>query len=70
MQCEMRDTCTGMVTHIGSRGYLYCADHAAMRRRMGREKTRKMRPWELRWVAAGRTLPGYRPGPESKEATS
>lgn len=66
--CEMRAECTAPVTHIGDGGYVYCAPHALDRRAARWEKTRRMRPWELRWVAAGRPLPSYRPAPEPKEA--
>lgn len=67
-QCEMRRECTESVTHIGSKGYIYCATHGTERRAYGTERTRKMRPWELRWITEGRALPSYRPGPEPKEA--
>ena len=58
----MRAECVEPVTHIGGKGYTYCAGHAAARR--GVEPTRRMRAWELRWIAEGRSLPSYKPGPE------
>lgn len=67
-QCDMREDCAETVTHIGENGYAYCAFHAPLRR--GWERTRKMRPWELRWMREGRALPGYKAGPEPKPATT
>lgn len=64
LQCNMSDDCTNAVTHIGDGGYIYCAEHAKRRRAAGWERTRKMRPWELRWIRAGCPLPDYKPGPE------
>lgn len=72
IQCDMRAECTGTVTHIGSKGYVYCEPHAVARRGTGYERTRKLRAWELRWIVAGKALPSYRPGPEptdQKEVT-
>lgn len=64
MQCEMSYDCTEPVTHIGEKGYIYCAVHAGMRG--GYEGVRKMRKWELRWISEGLTLPSYERGPEPK----
>lgn len=61
----MRKTCTAAVTHIGEKGYVYCAEHAVLRRRSGAERTRKMLPWELKLVEQGTPLPNYRPIPLS-----
>ena len=63
--CDMSHECKDPVTHIGEDGYVYCAFDALRRRNW--ERTRKMRPWELRWIAAGKPLPDYKPGPEPKE---
>lgn len=63
-QCDMRAECTETVTHIGAKGYAYCATHAPERR--GFESVRKMRAWERRWIGEGRALPSYAPGPEPK----
>lgn len=46
---------------IDRKGYTYCDAH----RIAGRG--RKLRAWEARWIAAGKTLPSYTPGPEPKE---
>lgn len=64
--CNMDADCTAPVTHIGSKGYVYCTKHAVYRRSFRTEYTRKMRAWELRWILSGRALPSYTPGPEPK----
>jgi hypothetical protein len=50
-----------MVTHIGSKGYVYCAKHAVGRRQSGHERTRAMPAWELKLIPAGQPLPSYKP---------
>lgn len=62
--CDMADDCTNPVTHIGNRGYVYCARHGAMRRAHGHESTRRMRKWERDLIAEGKPLPSYTPGPK------
>lgn len=57
----MTKDCTEAVTHIGSKGYVYCAEHAVGRRQSGYERTRAMRAWELKLIAAGQPLPSYKP---------
>lgn len=64
MQCEMREDCTHEVTHIGSKGYIYCTEHAILRRQKGHEQTRKMRIWELDFIRNGKPLPSYTPLPK------
>jgi hypothetical protein len=63
--CDMRRECTNTVTHIGEKGYVYCADHAPDRK--GVERVRRMRVWELKLVLAGKQLPSYRLGPKPVE---
>lgn len=69
-QCAMSQDCSAPVTHIGNRGWVYCAAHALDRRRGQMERTRKMRAWELKLIAAGKPLPSYarmrKPQEESK----
>lgn len=65
--CDMEKDCPYTPTHIGSKGYIYCADHALTRRQSGYERTRRMRPWELRWIAEGKVLPTYAVLPEPIE---
>jgi hypothetical protein len=57
-RCEMSHDCAQPVTHIGEKGYIYCAGHAADRRY---ERTRALRPWELDLIRAGQPVPSYRP---------
>lgn len=49
------------VTHIGEKGYVYCAECAILRRQSQAERVRKMRAWELKLLAAGKPLPSYEP---------
>ena len=57
IQCEMRENCSNPVTHIGEKGYIYCAKCIVHRR--GRERCRKMRAWELQLIRDGKPLPSY-----------
>lgn len=59
LQCEMSIDCGQRVTHIGSKGYVYCTEHAIGRRVGGWERTRKMTASELRVVQSGRPLTAY-----------
>ncbi len=56
-QCDMRDECKNPVTHVGDKGWIYCAEHA--RGRQGWERTRQMRKWELDILKTGGQLPKY-----------
>ena len=47
--------CMDAVRYLDSKGYVYCDSHKIAGR------GRKLRAWELRWLAAGRVLPSYRP---------
>jgi hypothetical protein len=66
--CDMTEFCQSAVTHIGNKGYAYCAEHAQQRRQYGYESTRKMRVWELQLLASGQPLPSYQPLPQPKES--
>lgn len=59
MTCDMRRDCTMPVTHIGSKGYIYCAAHALDRR--GWEHCRKLRKWEIALIERGIPLASYTP---------
>jgi len=61
LQCDMRKDCTNRVTHIGYKGFIYCAEHAKGRRYYAGENCRKMRVWELNLIRAGKPLPCYQP---------
>lgn len=55
----MLENCPNPVTHIGSKGYVYCASCAVDRRASGYERTRRMRSSELKLVRAGQPLAKY-----------
>jgi len=42
----MSADCEAPVTHVDQRGFVYCAQHA-VRRKMGGDRCRKLRPAEL-----------------------
>lgn len=67
-RCEMAADCAQPVTHIGDKGYIYCAEHAARRRASGYERCRRMRQWECALIEKGKPLPSYEPGPKPKVA--
>jgi hypothetical protein len=54
IQCEMSDDCKQSATHIEDKGWVYCQEHGEQRR--GIHRVRKMRPWELRLIEAGKCL--------------
>jgi hypothetical protein len=58
-RCEMRDDCESPVTHIGSKGYIYCTEHAVLRHDLSYERTRKMTFKELRTIREGHPLEAY-----------
>ena len=59
LRCEMQDGCMQPVTHIGEKGFIYCTEHARIRK--GRERCRRMRKWELVLINSGKPLPSYKP---------
>jgi len=69
LKCDMAFGCSEEVTHIGSKGYAYCAAHAVLRRSAGVESTRRMRSWELQLLRDGQQLPSYAPGLKPTEVT-
>jgi hypothetical protein len=58
-QCDMRADCDNRVTHIGEKGYVYCA--TCVPSRAGWERCRRLRAFELALLARGVALPSYRP---------
>jgi hypothetical protein len=66
-QCDMQADCPMRVTHIGEKGYIYCAGHAPQRR--GIERVRRMRAFELALIRAGFALPSYKPLPRAETCT-
>jgi hypothetical protein len=67
-RCDMRADCTAPVTMIGSKGYVYCRQHGTQRRAYRTERTRLMRPWEIKLIEAGKPLPSYQPAAKAKLA--
>lgn len=59
LRCEMADDCYAPVTMIENKGYMYCTDHGIARRDPPRNKTRKLRPHELRKLERGEALTRY-----------
>lgn len=57
LTCDMRDDCANPVTHIGEKGYAYCAGHAPDR--AGWERTRRLTSDELTTLRAGKPLATY-----------
>lgn len=47
------------VTHIGSKGYVYCQPCAVTRRNSGAERTRKLTAAERRTLLSGQPLDKY-----------
>jgi hypothetical protein len=66
-ECDMVENCPNPITHIGEKGFIYCAEHAPCRN--GFERTRRMRPWEIKLLDAGKQLPSYRPLPKKHFAS-
>lgn len=54
LTCNMVRECAESVTHIGEKGYTYCAAHVGLR--SGVERCRKLRPWEIHALNAGHTI--------------
>lgn len=59
LKCDMDHGCTAPVTHIGEKGWVYCAEHAPCR--SGWERCRRLRAFELRLLERGKALPSYAP---------
>ncbi len=57
LTCDMVKDCPERVTHIGEKGYVYCAKHAPLRQ--GWERTRKLRAWEVKQLQEGKPLRSY-----------
>jgi len=57
LYCDMRDGCLNPVTHIGERGWAYCATHAPWRR--GYERTRRLLVSERKQLERGEPLASF-----------
>ena len=58
LTCAMSENCNNPVTHIGSRGFVYCS--ACAKDRQYWERCRRMRQWEIRRLEAGECI-SYEP---------
>lgn len=52
-------TCDCAVTHIGNKGYVYCAICAVIRRQSGYERTRRLTKTEMRLLQSGEPIRKY-----------
>jgi len=59
LTCDMTKDCPERVTHIGEKGYVYCATHAPQRR--GWERTRRLHALEIAQLEAGYPLASFTP---------
>lgn len=57
VRCDWRRECTNPVTHIGEKGYAYCAADAP--KRSGTERVRKMLVSELKALERGEQLASF-----------
>lgn len=57
LSCDMVEGCTAPVTHLDRKGYAYCTAHGLQRRAY--QPCRKLQPWELRRLQAGKPLARY-----------
>ena len=59
LQCNMKDSCRATVTHLGEKGYIYCAPHAEQRRRAQVERCRALAPAEVLLIRGGGRIASY-----------
>jgi hypothetical protein len=57
LSCDMRRECAKPVTHLDERGYVYCAEHGAIRKHSMR--CRKLSASELRHLESGQPIASY-----------
>jgi hypothetical protein len=50
LKCDMTKDCNGIVTHVDSSGFIYCAKHAEIRKRS--KSCRKLKPSEIKKLEA------------------
>ena len=68
IRCDWRPDCCAEVTHIGEKGYVYCAGHVGNRR--GVERCRKLLASERRALERGEKIASFdrKPAPVVSEA--
>jgi hypothetical protein len=59
LMCDMHKDCTALVSRMDDKGFAYCEEHGQTRKQY--RPCRKLRPLEIRWLAADLSLLGYRP---------
>lgn len=64
--CDWSTDCNAPVSHLDEKGFVYCTEHGIGRRLYSGRRCRKLRPWELKMVHAGKALPSYTPQPKPK----
>jgi hypothetical protein len=57
MKCEMTKECMEVVTHIDSKGYIYCTSHGLQRQSF--KRCRKMTSKELKTIESGCLVESY-----------
>jgi hypothetical protein len=57
-KCDMTKDCAQDVTHIDSRGFVYCECHGKLRKQGG-AKCRKLRPSEIKMLELGQKVERY-----------
>lgn len=58
LRCEMEEGCTGLVTHLDEKGYVYCMHHGKQRRGGG-IRCRQLKPAEVKRLQNGERLTKY-----------
>lgn len=57
LKCDMAADCSGVVTHLDNSGFIYCEHHGLIRRIW--KPCRKLRPYELNRLKAGKQIARY-----------
>lgn len=63
LKCDMKLDCGASVTHIDEKGWVYCAQHGAIRKYTMR--CRQLKPKELATLKSGILLISYAHGDEN-----
>ena len=57
--CEMTRECEEPLTHLDESGFVYCHQHGVKRQQGGWKRCRKMRPYEINRIYAGKQIQRY-----------
>ncbi len=55
--CDMKRECSDPITHLDTKGFIYCTNHGLQRRQ--HQPCRKLRPHELKRLQAGQAIQKY-----------